>query len=77
MKASAGDAVDATTPESESNAKLPVVDPLSLPQVKFLRQVHDGACEVFSTVLGSEANDVHRTHLHLDLQERHSLNVCQ
>lgn len=77
VKASAGDAVDATTPESESNAKPPVVDPLSLPQAKFLRQVHDGACEVFSTVLGPEANDVHRTHLHLDLQERHSLNVCQ
>ena len=31
----------------------------------------------FSTALGPEANDVHRTHLHLDLQERHSLNVCQ
>ena len=77
VKASAGDAVGATPPESQSNAKPPVVDPLSLPQAKFLRQVHDGACEVFSTVLGPEANDVHRTHLHLDLQERHSLNVCQ
>jgi hypothetical protein len=77
VKASAGEAVDATPTESEPNAKPPVPDPLSLPEAKFLRRVHDGACEVFSTVLGPEANDVHRTHLHLDLQERHSLNVCQ
>jgi hypothetical protein len=39
--------------------------------------VHQGACEVFTTVLGPEANDIHRTHLHLDLQDRHALNVCK
>ena len=47
------------------------------PEAKFLRRVHRGACDVFSTVLGPEANDVHRTHLHFDLQDRHALNVCQ
>jgi len=36
-----------------------------------------GACSVFTTVLGPEANDIHRTHLHLDPQDRHSLNVCK
>ena len=54
----------------------PLPDPLTLPEAKFLRRVHRGACDVFSTVLGPEANDVHRTHLHLDLQDRHALNVC-
>ena len=43
---------------------------------KFLRLVHDGGCNVFSTVLGPEANDVHRTHLHLDMQDRRAL-VCE
>jgi hypothetical protein len=60
---------------AESKARAP--DPLSLPQSKFLRRVHQGACEVFTTVLGPEANDIHRTHLHLDLQNRNSLNVCK
>ena len=50
-------------------SKAPAPDPLTLPQAKFLRRVHQGACEVFTTVLGPEANDIHRTHLHLDLQE--------
>ena len=58
-------------------SKAPAPDPLSLPQAKFLRRVHQGACEVFTTVLGPEANDIHRTHLHLDLQDRHALNVCK
>lgn len=43
---------------------------------KFLRLVHDGGCKIFSTVLGPEANDAHRTHLHLDLQERKT-SVCK
>ena len=58
-------------------SKAPAPDPLTLPQAKFLRRVHQGACEVFTTVLGPEANDIHRTHLHLDLQNRNSLNVCK
>jgi hypothetical protein len=60
-----------------SASKAPSPDPLTLPQAKFLRRVHQGACEIFTTVLGPEANDIHRTHLHLDLQDRHSLNVCK
>lgn len=64
--------------EAEAAPKAaPQPDPLTLPEAKFLRRVHRGACDAFSTVLGPEANDVHRTHLHLDLQDRHALNVCQ
>jgi hypothetical protein len=67
----------ADTGEAETNVTTQAPDPLSIPQAKFLRRVHQGACETFSTVLGPEANEAHRTHLHLDLQDRNSLNVCQ
>jgi len=46
-------------------------------EAKFLRLAVHGACSMFSTVLGPEANDVHRTHFHLDLQDRGSVQVCQ
>jgi hypothetical protein len=36
----------------------------------FLRNVHDGACEIFGTTLGPEANEAHRNHFHLDMKER-------
>ena len=45
-------------------------------EAKFLRLAHDGGCKIFSTVLGPEANDPHRTHLHMDLQNRKS-PVCK
>ncbi len=66
---------EATTPAPE--VKAPDPDLTAAPQAKFLRRVHQGACEVFTTVLGPEANDIHRTHFHLDLQDRNSLNVCK
>jgi hypothetical protein len=65
------------TRHTEAKPKLPVADLPSTPQAKFLRHVHQGGCEVFSTVLGPEANDVHRTHLHLDLQDRGPVKVCR
>ena len=46
-------------------------------EAKFLRLAVHGACGIFSTVLGPEANDVHRTHFHLDLQDRGSVKVCR
>ncbi len=36
----------------------------------FLRHIHDGACQIFGTVLGPEANDAHKNHFHLDMTER-------
>lgn len=33
----------------------------------FLRHVHQGACETFSTVLGPNADAYHRDHFHMDL----------
>ena len=52
------------------------VDPKAIAEGKFLRLAHDGGCKVFSTVMGPEANNVHRTHLHLDLQDRKT-TVCE
>ena len=76
VKASTEPSVDGAGANAAPKAA-PPPDPLAAPEAKFLRRVHRGACDVFSTVLGPEANEVHRTHLHLDLQDRHALNVCQ
>jgi hypothetical protein len=46
------------------------------PEAAFLRRVHSGACHVLRTVLGPEANDSHRDHLHLDMKARDS-RICR
>lgn len=46
------------------------------PEGRFLRRLHTGACETFGTVLGPEANEAHRDHLHLDLKARKRRAVC-
>jgi hypothetical protein len=37
---------------------------------KFLKVVHKGACVIFGTVPGPEANAAHKNHFHLDVQHR-------
>ncbi len=44
---------------------------------QFLRQLHTGACGVFGTVLGPEANEAHRDHFHFDLAHRRSKAFCE
>jgi hypothetical protein len=44
---------------------------------RFLRKVHESACGIFTTVLGPEANEAHRNHLHLDLAQRRSSAFCE
>jgi hypothetical protein len=46
-------------------------------EAKFLRRVHGGACAIFGTVLGPEANEAHRNHLHLDLAARKRSAFCE
>jgi hypothetical protein len=43
----------------------------------FLHKVHESACGIFTTVLGPEANEAHRNHLHLDLAQRRSSAFCE
>ena len=40
------------------------------PRGAFLKDVRDGACRLFSTVLSPDYNQAHRDHLHLDQAER-------
>lgn len=40
------------------------------PQAAFLREVRDGACRLFATVLSPDYNDAHADHLHLDQARR-------
>jgi len=46
-------------------------------EATFLRQLHKGACGVFGTVLGPEANEAHRDHFHFDLAHRRSKAFCE
>ena len=45
----------------------------------FLREVRDGACKLFATVLGPDYNAAHRDHLHLDQAKRGEMGwrVCR
>ena len=40
------------------------------PRGRFLRDVRDGACRLFATVLSPDYNAAHRDHLHLDQADR-------
>ena len=46
-------------------------------EAQFLRRLHQGACGVFGTVLGPEANEAHRDHFHFDLAHRRNSAYCQ
>jgi hypothetical protein len=46
-------------------------------EAKFWRRIHTDACGLFGTVLGPEANDAHRDHLHFDLKNRNGKAYCQ
>jgi len=44
--------------------------PLDDERARFLKDIHKGACEIFGTTLGPEANEAHKNHFHLDAQTR-------
>jgi hypothetical protein len=45
-------------------------------EATFLHRLHKGACGVFGTVLGPEANEMHRDHFHFDLATRRHSALC-
>jgi len=60
-------------PVSEANAATlppPAVVASTTTEATFLKRLHHGACSVFATVLGPEANEAHRDHFHLDMKDR-------
>jgi hypothetical protein len=62
--------------EARSMADALSLEPASR-EAAFLRALHKGACSVFGTVLGPEANDAHRNHLHFDLAPRRRGALCE
>lgn len=46
-------------------------------EMHFLHTLHDGACGIFSTVLGPEANRAHHDHFHFDLKSRRGASYCE
>ena len=45
-------------------------------EAAFLKRLHHGACAMFGTVLGPEANEAHRNHFHFDVRQRKRRGVC-
>lgn len=66
------DALDITGFRLADGTRLSVLDdwPSRGPEGLFLREVRDGACQLFPTVLSPDYNAAHRDHLHLDVAER-------
>jgi hypothetical protein len=50
---------------------------LQTAETTFLERAHAGACGIFGTVLGPEANEAHRDHCHLDLADRRTRPLCE
>lgn len=48
-----------------------------VPRQRFVRMAHATACHIFGTVLGPEANEAHRNHLHLDMADRPTGVFCE
>jgi hypothetical protein len=46
-------------------------------RAQFLRDIHDGGCKVFGTVLGPEANAAHKNHFHVDIAKRRRSAFCE
>ncbi|HYI43645.1 MAG TPA: extensin family protein [Sphingomicrobium sp.] len=68
------DAVDITGFSLADGRRLSVLDDWDGggPEAAFLREVRDGACRLFSTVLSPDYNAAHRDHFHLDVADRGS-----
>ena len=69
---STADAVDVIGFTLDRGKRVSVLDdwPGQGAKAAFLREVRDGACGVFSTVLSPDYNEAHRDHLHFDVAQR-------
>jgi len=74
--AKAAPAAPPAAPKPEAPV-LPVSQPGSDASSKFVKAVHDEACNVFGTVLGPEANAAHKNHFHLDMKARRHSAFCE
>jgi hypothetical protein len=67
-----GNALDVATFVTAKGETVSVLDHWTLDdgRGRFLREVHAGACAIFGTTLGPEANADHKNHFHLDMTPR-------
>ena len=80
-------AAPALPPVPPPTAKPPIDEPLaeqpSAAQLlakrnaAFVKRMHAEACKMFGTVLGPEANEAHKDHLHFDMKPRAHANYCE
>jgi hypothetical protein len=58
-------------------ALVPMASTTSADQkAKFVKRLHDDACQTFGTVLGPDANEAHKNHFHFDMKQRRA-SFCQ
>ncbi len=74
-----GEALDISAFGTAKGQRISVLDDWEgeAPRNKFLREIHAGACRIFGTVLGPEANAAHKSHFHLDMAKRRHGSYCQ
>lgn len=74
-----GNAIDIAGFVMEDGTRIAVVNHWDAgdQRAQFLRQVRDGACESFGTVLSPDYNAAHRDHFHLDQESRGFGGVCR
>jgi hypothetical protein len=63
--------------ERKTVTDAPILSEPRTREATFLRELHAGACRIFGTVLGPEANEAHRNHLHFDLLPRKRRSYCE
>lgn len=66
-----------STPARSPSQRVQAGTEIAADPAGFLRNIHKGACLRFGTVLGPEANEAHRDHLHLDLKPRSHGALCE
>jgi hypothetical protein len=69
--------VDARSIPLPSSGAAIGTDRSNVVEAAFLRRLHRGACGVFGTVLGPEANEAHREHFHFDMTPRKRSAYCE
>ena len=76
-----GDAVDIAAFVLADGRRLSVLDDWAgeTADARFLRDVRDGGCDLFATVLSPDYNAAHRDHLHFDMAEggARGWNMCR
>lgn len=68
--------VNAVRDETQEEPSV-ALKPATSKQAQFLKAIHEGACGLFGTVLGPEANEAHRDHFHFDLAPRRRQAFCE